>query len=183
MAQTTNTQQARIVNTIDHGKLDVKALVLLAVLLAAGFILNSTVGKVISSATGGAGDDLAHGGVEDEASREEHGEEHERLHVELAVVDGVDDASLLGVGGLSHGNLPSPKMPVRFVLGYSIHLFWLGAVDGSFDLYRAIRAGAVSARPYKKGPRSNREPFHRIEAWRERLTIDRPLANRATTSC
>ena len=54
MAQTTNTQQARTVNTIDHGKLDVKALVLLAVLLAAGFILNFTVGKVISSATGGA---------------------------------------------------------------------------------------------------------------------------------
>ena len=54
MAQTTNTQQARTVNTIDHGKLDVKALVLLAVLLAAGFILNVTVGKVISSATGGA---------------------------------------------------------------------------------------------------------------------------------
>ena len=54
MAQTTNTQQARTVNTIDHGKLDVKALVLLAVHLAAGFILNFTVGKVISSATGGA---------------------------------------------------------------------------------------------------------------------------------
>lgn len=48
------TTQARIVNTTDHGKLDIKALVLLAVLLAAGFILNFTVGKVISSATGGA---------------------------------------------------------------------------------------------------------------------------------
>lgn len=52
MSQTTT--QARIVNTTDHGKLDIKALVLLAVLLAAGFILNFTVGKVISSATGGA---------------------------------------------------------------------------------------------------------------------------------
>ena len=52
--QNTTTQQARTVSTIDRGKLDVKALVLLAVLLAAGFILNFTVGKVISSATGGA---------------------------------------------------------------------------------------------------------------------------------
>lgn len=52
MSQTTT--QARIVNTTDPGKLDIKALVLLAVLLAAGFILNFTVGKVISSATGGA---------------------------------------------------------------------------------------------------------------------------------
>lgn len=52
MSQTAT--QARIVNTADHGKLDIKALVLLAVLLAAGFILNFTVGKVISSATGGA---------------------------------------------------------------------------------------------------------------------------------
>lgn len=52
MSQTAT--QARIVNTTDHGKLDIKALVLLAVLLAAGFILNFTVGKVISSVTGGA---------------------------------------------------------------------------------------------------------------------------------
>ena len=52
MAQNTN-QQARTVTTIDRGKLDVKALVLLAVLLAAGFILNFTVGKAISGATGG----------------------------------------------------------------------------------------------------------------------------------
>ena len=48
------TTQARTVTSADHGKLDVKALVLLAVLLAAGFILNFTVGKVISGATGGA---------------------------------------------------------------------------------------------------------------------------------
>ena len=45
--------QARTVNTVDHGTLDVKALVLLAVLLAAGFILNFTVGKAISSVSGG----------------------------------------------------------------------------------------------------------------------------------
>lgn len=48
-----NTQQARTVATSDHGKLDVRALVLLAVLLAAGFILDFTVGKAITGATGG----------------------------------------------------------------------------------------------------------------------------------
>lgn len=48
-----NTQQARTITTEDHGKLDVRALVLLAVLLAAGFILNFTVGKAISSVSGG----------------------------------------------------------------------------------------------------------------------------------
>lgn len=54
MATTTaSTQQARTVNTADHGKLDVRSLVLLAVLLAAGFILNFTVGKAISSLTAG----------------------------------------------------------------------------------------------------------------------------------
>ena len=53
MATAFNTQQARTVNTVDHGKLDVRALVLLAVLLAAGFILNFTVGKAISSLSGG----------------------------------------------------------------------------------------------------------------------------------
>lgn len=53
MATASNTQQARTVNTVDHGKLDVRALVLLAVLLAAGFILNFTVGKAISSLSGG----------------------------------------------------------------------------------------------------------------------------------
>ena len=50
---TTNTQQARTVSTIDRGKLDVKALVLLAVLLAAGFILNMFVGKAIGAVSGG----------------------------------------------------------------------------------------------------------------------------------
>lgn len=50
MSQTT---AARTVTTVDHGKLDVRALVLLAVLLAAGFILNFTVGKAISGITGG----------------------------------------------------------------------------------------------------------------------------------
>ncbi|MGN0076508.1 MAG: hypothetical protein ACI38Z_06005 [Parafannyhessea sp.] len=54
MATTTaSTQQARTVNVADHGKLDVRSLVLLAVLLAAGFILNFTVGKAISSLTAG----------------------------------------------------------------------------------------------------------------------------------
>ncbi|MCH4083000.1 MAG: hypothetical protein DUD33_10065 [Coriobacteriaceae bacterium] len=53
MATTASTQQARTVNTADHGKLDVRSLVLLAVLLAAGFILNFTVGKAISSLTAG----------------------------------------------------------------------------------------------------------------------------------
>ena len=48
-----NTQQARTVSTIDRGKLDVKALVLLAVLLAAGFILNMFVGKAIGAVSGG----------------------------------------------------------------------------------------------------------------------------------
>ena len=48
-AQTT----ARTVAVADHGKLDIQALVLLAVLLAAGFILNFTVGKAISGVSGG----------------------------------------------------------------------------------------------------------------------------------
>ena len=41
---TTATSQARTVTTTDHGKLDIRALVLLAILLAAGFILNMTLG-------------------------------------------------------------------------------------------------------------------------------------------
>lgn len=45
--------QPRTVSSTDHGTLDVRALVLLAVLLAAGFILNFTVGKAISSISGG----------------------------------------------------------------------------------------------------------------------------------
>ena len=54
MSQNANTdQQARTVTSEDHGKLDVRALVLLAVLLAAGFILNFTVGKAIASVSGG----------------------------------------------------------------------------------------------------------------------------------
>ena len=49
-----NTQPAaRTVAAADHGKLDIQALVLLAVLLAAGFILNFTVGKAISGISGG----------------------------------------------------------------------------------------------------------------------------------
>ena len=40
--------QPRTVSTTDHGTLDVRALVLLAVLLAAGFILNLTFGKEFS---------------------------------------------------------------------------------------------------------------------------------------
>ena len=45
--------QPRTVQTADRGKLDVRALVLLAILLAAGFILNFTVGKAISGISGG----------------------------------------------------------------------------------------------------------------------------------
>lgn len=48
-----NTTAARTVVSVDRGKLDVQALVLLAVLLAAGFILNFTVGRMISSISGG----------------------------------------------------------------------------------------------------------------------------------
>ncbi|WP_075278842.1 hypothetical protein [Thermophilibacter provencensis] len=44
---------ARTVAAADHGRLDIQALVLLAVLLAAGFILNFTVGKAISGISGG----------------------------------------------------------------------------------------------------------------------------------
>ena len=46
-------QTARTVETADHGKLDVQALVLLAVLLAVGYILNFTVGNAVSAVTGG----------------------------------------------------------------------------------------------------------------------------------
>ena len=53
MSENTSSQQARTVTSPDRGKLDVRALVLLAVLLAAGFILNFTVGKAISSISGG----------------------------------------------------------------------------------------------------------------------------------
>ncbi len=54
MAQNTTTSaQARTVTTVDRGKLDIKALVLLAVLLAAGFILNMFVGKAIGAMSGG----------------------------------------------------------------------------------------------------------------------------------
>lgn len=55
MSQNTQpTGSARTVNAVDHGGLDIKSLVLLAVLLAAGFILNFTVGKAISAVSGGA---------------------------------------------------------------------------------------------------------------------------------
>lgn len=43
----------RTVVAADRGGLDIKGLVLLAVLLAAGFILNFTVGKAISAISGG----------------------------------------------------------------------------------------------------------------------------------
>ena len=52
MSQNTSAQ-ARTVQTVARGKLDIKALVLLAVLLAAGFILNFTVGKAISTISAG----------------------------------------------------------------------------------------------------------------------------------
>lgn len=50
---TANAQQARTVTTVDHGKLDLKALTLYAILLAAGFVLNLTVSKFFSGLTGG----------------------------------------------------------------------------------------------------------------------------------
>lgn len=53
MSQNTTTQP-RTVSTVDRGTLDIRGLVLLAILLAAGFILNFTVGRAISTATGGA---------------------------------------------------------------------------------------------------------------------------------
>ena len=53
MSENVTTAQPRTVATVDRGKLDIKALVLLAILLAAGFILNMFVGKAISGATGG----------------------------------------------------------------------------------------------------------------------------------
>ena len=53
MSQNTTAAQPRTVSTVDRGKLDIKALVLLAVLLAAGFILNFTVGRAISAISGG----------------------------------------------------------------------------------------------------------------------------------
>ena len=53
MSQNATAQQARTVNTIDRGKLDLKALTLYAILLAAGFVLNMTVSKFFSGLTGG----------------------------------------------------------------------------------------------------------------------------------
>ena len=53
MSQNATAQQARTVNTIDRGKLDLKALPLYAILLAAGFVLNMTVSKFFSGLTGG----------------------------------------------------------------------------------------------------------------------------------
>lgn len=53
MSQNTTATQPHTVQTADRGKLDVRALVLLAILLAAGFILNFTVGKAISGISGG----------------------------------------------------------------------------------------------------------------------------------
>jgi len=53
MPQNANAQQARTVTTADRGKLDLKALTLYAILLAAGFVLNMTVSKFFSGLTGG----------------------------------------------------------------------------------------------------------------------------------
>ena len=50
---TANAQQARTVAAVDHGKLDLKALTLYAILFAAGFVLNLTVSKFFSGLTGG----------------------------------------------------------------------------------------------------------------------------------
>lgn len=49
----TNPQQARTVSTADHGTLDLRALTLYAILLAAGFVLNMTVSKSLAGLTGG----------------------------------------------------------------------------------------------------------------------------------
>lgn len=51
--QNVPTQQARTVETVDRGKLDLKSLTLYAILLAAGFVLNMTVSKFFSGLTGG----------------------------------------------------------------------------------------------------------------------------------
>ncbi len=51
MSQNTTAAQPRTVTAVDRGKLDIKALVLLAVLLAAGYIMNFTVGKAIAGAS------------------------------------------------------------------------------------------------------------------------------------
>jgi hypothetical protein len=53
MPENNTQQQARSVETVDHGKLDLKALTLYAILLAAGFVLNLTVSKFFSGLTGG----------------------------------------------------------------------------------------------------------------------------------
>lgn len=60
MSENTNAQtstqtadQARTVSTAGTGNLDIRNLVLLAILLAAGFILNLTVGKAVSAITFG----------------------------------------------------------------------------------------------------------------------------------
>ena len=55
MSQNATTQQARTVNTIDRGKLDLKALTLYAILLAAGFVLNIDVYKRQAQTSSGAG--------------------------------------------------------------------------------------------------------------------------------
>ena len=49
MSQNTTATQPRTVQAADRGKLDVRALVLLAILLAAGFILNFTVGNALAA--------------------------------------------------------------------------------------------------------------------------------------
>lgn len=56
MSQNASAQPSGTARTVaaEHGGLDIKSLVLLAVLLAAGFILNFTVGKAISTISGGA---------------------------------------------------------------------------------------------------------------------------------
>ena len=53
MSQNTTATQPRTVQTADRGKLDLKALTLYAILLAAGFVLNMTVSKFFSGLTGG----------------------------------------------------------------------------------------------------------------------------------
>ena len=47
-------QQPRTIQTDETRSLDIRSLILLAVLLAAGFILNFTLGRAIASLSGGA---------------------------------------------------------------------------------------------------------------------------------
>ncbi len=53
MSEQNSNQKARTVTSVNRGTLDLKALTLYAILLAAGFVLNITVSKFFSGLTGG----------------------------------------------------------------------------------------------------------------------------------